>query len=80
MMVIFFLGTGERVEITHRAQSREAFAAGALQRDIERRHGRPHTAERPLARTGAGVVICPGTEVNLRGGTTDAYKIGRAHV
>lgn len=31
-----------------------AFAAGALQRDIERRHGRPHTAERPLARTGAG--------------------------
>lgn len=27
---VFFLGTGERVEITHRAQSREAFAAGAL--------------------------------------------------
>jgi 4-hydroxy-tetrahydrodipicolinate reductase len=27
---VFFLGTGERIEITHRAQSREAFAAGAL--------------------------------------------------
>lgn len=27
---VYFLGTGERVEITHRAQSREAFAAGAL--------------------------------------------------
>lgn len=27
---VHFLGTGERVELTHRAQSREAFAAGAL--------------------------------------------------
>jgi 4-hydroxy-tetrahydrodipicolinate reductase len=27
---VFFLGTGERIELTHRAQSREAFAAGAL--------------------------------------------------
>jgi len=27
---VHFYGTGERVEITHRAQSREAFAAGAL--------------------------------------------------
>jgi len=27
---VIFAGTGERIEITHRAQSREAFAAGAL--------------------------------------------------
>jgi 4-hydroxy-tetrahydrodipicolinate reductase len=27
---VFFFGTGERIEITHRAQSRDAFAAGAL--------------------------------------------------
>lgn len=27
---VFFFGTGERVELTHRAQSREAFASGAL--------------------------------------------------
>lgn len=27
---VYFFGTGERVELTHRAQSREAFAAGAL--------------------------------------------------
>jgi 4-hydroxy-tetrahydrodipicolinate reductase len=27
---VFFFGTGERIELTHRAQSREAFAAGAL--------------------------------------------------
>lgn len=27
---VHFLGTGERIELTHRAQSREAFAAGAL--------------------------------------------------
>ncbi len=27
---VHFFGTGERVELTHRAQSREAFAAGAL--------------------------------------------------
>jgi 4-hydroxy-tetrahydrodipicolinate reductase len=27
---VYFYGTGERVEITHRAQSREAFASGAL--------------------------------------------------
>ena len=27
---VFFFGTGERIELTHRAQSREAFASGAL--------------------------------------------------
>jgi 4-hydroxy-tetrahydrodipicolinate reductase len=27
---VFFLGDGERVEITHRASSRETFARGAL--------------------------------------------------
>jgi len=27
---VYFLGTGERIELTHRSQSREAFAAGAL--------------------------------------------------
>ena len=27
---VFFFGTGERLELTHRAQSREAFASGAL--------------------------------------------------
>jgi 4-hydroxy-tetrahydrodipicolinate reductase len=27
---VFFFGTGERIELTHRAQSRDAFAAGAL--------------------------------------------------
>ncbi len=27
---VFFLGSGERIELTHRAQSREAFASGAL--------------------------------------------------
>lgn len=27
---VFFFGTGERIELTHRAQSRDAFASGAL--------------------------------------------------
>jgi 4-hydroxy-tetrahydrodipicolinate reductase len=27
---VHFYGTGERVELSHRAQSRESFAAGAL--------------------------------------------------
>ena len=27
---VYFLGTGERIEITHQAQSRENFASGAL--------------------------------------------------
>jgi 4-hydroxy-tetrahydrodipicolinate reductase len=37
---VFFLGAGERVEITHRAQSREAFATGALRAAVWL-HGRP---------------------------------------
>ena len=37
---VTFAGTGERLEITHRASSRENFAAGAL-RAVQFVHNRP---------------------------------------
>jgi 4-hydroxy-tetrahydrodipicolinate reductase len=48
---VFFLGSGERIEVTHRASSRETFARGALRAALwlvgpktrpALHHGRPH--------------------------------------
>ncbi|MGA9652691.1 MAG: dihydrodipicolinate reductase C-terminal domain-containing protein, partial [Polyangia bacterium] len=37
---VFFLGQGDRIEITHRASSRETFARGAVRAALWL-HGRP---------------------------------------